>query len=117
MRANLNVQMAKAKTQSATTWSGSELVCFAVQRGKNTELCGDDHAPVTRGRMRAQYPLPHGKKKSSKIDVFGLVLVWLGVASVCWFGPRTHSTFFFYMDPLSNGWGLSKVGPSMGPYR
>ena len=25
-----------------------------------TELCGDDHAPVTRGRMRAQYPLPHG---------------------------------------------------------
>ena len=29
---------------------------------KNTELCGDDHAPVTRGRMRAQYPLPHGQK-------------------------------------------------------
>ena len=24
------------------------------------ELCGDDHAPVTRGRMRAQYPSPHG---------------------------------------------------------
>ena len=27
---------------------------------KNTEQCGYDHAPVTRGRMRAQYPLPHG---------------------------------------------------------
>ena len=32
--------------------------CSAAR--KNTELCGDDHAPVTRGRMRAQYPLPHG---------------------------------------------------------
>ena len=27
---------------------------------QNTEQCGYDHAPVTRGRMRAQYPLPHG---------------------------------------------------------
>ena len=26
----------------------------------NTEQCGYDHAPVTRGRMRAQFPLPHG---------------------------------------------------------
>ena len=33
----------------------------ALQCSKNnTELCGDDHARVTRGRMRAQYPLPHG---------------------------------------------------------
>ena len=52
-----------------------------------------------------------------------LVLVWLVVASVCRFGPRTQSTFFFYMDLLSNGRGLgcylqlSKVGPSMGPHR
>ena len=53
--------MAKAKAQSTATWSGSELVCAAVQQGKNTELCGDDHDPVTRGRMRAQYPLPHGR--------------------------------------------------------
>ena len=60
MRADPNVQMAKAKAQSAATWSGTELVCAAVQQGKHTELCGDDHAPVTRGRMRAQYPLPHG---------------------------------------------------------
>ena len=34
MRADLNVQMAKAKAQSAATWRGSELVCSAVQRGK-----------------------------------------------------------------------------------
>ena len=27
---------------------------------QNIELSGDDHAPVTRGRMRAQSPLPHG---------------------------------------------------------
>ena len=26
----------------------------------NTEQCGYDHAPVTRGRMRTQFPLPHG---------------------------------------------------------
>ena len=29
---------------------------------QNTEQCGYDHAPVTRGRMRAQFPLPHGPK-------------------------------------------------------
>ena len=38
---------------------------------KNTEQCGYDHAPVTRGRMRAQYPLPHGP--------WVLVVVHLGV--------------------------------------
>ena len=27
---------------------------------QNIEQCGYDHAPVTRGRMRAQFPLPHG---------------------------------------------------------
>ena len=32
---------------------------------KNTEQCGYDHAPVTRGRMRAQYPLPHGPPSAS----------------------------------------------------
>ena len=34
MQADLNVQMATAEAQSAATWSGSELVCAAVQRGK-----------------------------------------------------------------------------------
>ena len=34
MRADPNVQMAKAKAQSTATWSGSELVCAAVQQGK-----------------------------------------------------------------------------------
>ena len=28
----------------------------------NTEQCGYDHAPVTRGRMRTQFPLPHGPR-------------------------------------------------------
>ena len=27
---------------------------------QNNEQCGYDHAPVTRGRMRARFPLPHG---------------------------------------------------------
>ena len=34
---------------------------YTLQCSKeNTEQCGYDHAPVTRGRMRAQFPLPHG---------------------------------------------------------
>ena len=34
-----------------------------LQCGKqDTEQCGYDHAPVTRGRMRAQFPLPHGPR-------------------------------------------------------
>ena len=62
MRADLSVQRTKAKAQSANTWCGTELVCAAVQQ-ENTEQCGYDHAPVTRGRMRAQFPLPHGLYK------------------------------------------------------
>ena len=81
MRADLNVQMAKAKTQSAATWSGSELVCAAVQRGKNTELCGDDHAPVTRGRMRAQYPLPHGPLGLTSQTIW--IMIWEAPAIFC----------------------------------
>ena len=27
---------------------------------QSTQQCGYDHAPVTRGRMRTQFPLPHG---------------------------------------------------------
>ena len=38
MRADPNVQMAKAKAQSAATWSGIELVRAAVQQGK-TLIC------------------------------------------------------------------------------
>ena len=26
----------------------------------DNEQCGYDHAPLTRGRMRTQFPLPHG---------------------------------------------------------
>ena len=34
MQADLNIQLAKAKAQVAATWSGTELVCAAVQRGE-----------------------------------------------------------------------------------
>ena len=52
--------MAKAKKQSAANleWYIPGLRCNAARQ--NTELSGDDHAPATRGRMRAQYPLPNG---------------------------------------------------------
>ena len=36
---------------------------------QNTEQCGYDHAPVTRGRMRAQFPLPHGQGNRRHIAV------------------------------------------------
>ena len=35
---------------------------------QNTEQCGYDHAPVTRGCMRAQFPLPHGPIPRKKLD-------------------------------------------------
>ena len=38
------------------------------------EQCGYDHAPVTRGRMRTQFPLPHGP--------------CLGMAVITWY-PQT----------------------------
>ena len=31
------------------------------------EQCGYDHAPVTRGRMRTQLPLPHGPSTNPKM--------------------------------------------------
>ena len=34
--------------------------CTLQSSKHNTEQCDYDHAPVTRGRMRAQFPLPHG---------------------------------------------------------
>ena len=42
---------------------------------QNTEQCGYDHAPVTRGRMRAQFPLPHG------LGAYGQTVSW-GVVGV-----------------------------------
>ena len=44
---------------------------------QNTEQCGYDHAPVTRGRMRAQFPLPHGPCIS-----YALVQATVGVGTV-----------------------------------
>ena len=44
---------------------------------KHTEQCGYDHAPVTRGRMRAQFPLPHGPCIS-----YALVQATVGVGTV-----------------------------------
>ena len=35
------------------------------------ERCGYDHAPVTRGRMRTQFPLPHGPVGGNRHDIGG----------------------------------------------
>ena len=37
---------------------------------QNTEQCGYDHAPMTRGRMRAQFPLPHGPPPNTNHPVW-----------------------------------------------
>ena len=39
-------------------WCRTCMRCSAARQ--NGKPNGDDHAPVTRGRMRTQYPLPHG---------------------------------------------------------
>ena len=39
---------------------------------QNTEQCGYDHAPVTRGRMRAQFPLPHGPHQPEGGNLHGI---------------------------------------------
>ena len=43
-------------------WCRTGLRCSAASKTLNN--CGYDHAPVTRGRMRTQFPLPHGLLKS-----------------------------------------------------
>ena len=35
------------------------------------EQCGYDHAPVTRGRMRTQFPLPHGPPRGLRPTSIG----------------------------------------------
>ena len=47
---------------------------------QNTEQCGYDHAPVTRGRMRAQFPLPHGPPRGV---VHGKLKATFGIDVVC----------------------------------
>ena len=55
VRADLNVPM-HSQQPPGVVQNRSTLQCSK----QNTEQCGYDHAPVTRGRMRAQFPLPHG---------------------------------------------------------
>ena len=68
VRADLGVQSARANDLSyvppGVVHNWSALQCSK----QNTKQCGDDHAPVTRGRMQAQYPLPHGQVLMGSID-------------------------------------------------
>ena len=45
---------------------------------QNTEQCGYDHAPLTRGRMRAQFPLPHGPPPPQRHGNFTSGKWWVG---------------------------------------
>ena len=51
---------------------------------QNTEQCGYDHAPVTRGRMRAQFPLPHGPPAEQFSSRLGCYLVGFAVLADRW---------------------------------
>ena len=50
---------------------------------QNTEQCGYDHAHVTRGRMRAQFPLPHG-------PVIFATVMGARKSTACHVGPTGH---------------------------
>ena len=56
---------------------------------QNTEQCGYDHAPVTRGRMRAQFPLPHGLHTVDPLKP----PLWLHAASQYMLGINFLTTF------------------------
>ena len=50
------------------------------------EQCGYDHAPVTRGRMRTQFPLPHGRPLAlAKVTPSPCTLLLLCVFCLVWF--------------------------------
>ena len=59
MRADLSVQRTKPKYSQQPPGVVQNWCALQCSK-KHTEQCGYDHAPVTRGRMRAQLPLPHG---------------------------------------------------------
>ena len=54
---------------------------------QNTEQCGYDHAPVTRGRMRAQFPLPHGPGSFPLDGLRGSAFRWRTAGWVGQSGP------------------------------
>ena len=71
----------------------------ALQCSKqNTEQCGYDHAPVTRGRMRAQFPLPHGPNPTTNVPqslptMRGRLGIWTScgdMGHVCTIPPSPH---------------------------
>ena len=66
----------------------------ALQCSKeNTEQCGYDHAPVTRGRMRAQFPLPHGppNRRPNSADFADLCADLWGFCDLAHSGPLVVS--------------------------
>ena len=82
---------------------------------QNTELSGDDHAPVTRGRMRTQYPLPHGPPRAAALMCrlppplaeVGLAAQASGIAAVPWAGLTGRSTSSFGAPMRWLWWRLS----------
>ena len=80
----------------------------------NTEHCGYDHAPVTRGRMRAQFPLPHGPDPEPSAT-------WREVAAeVQALLPRITDVWWAALPELGEVWAtvrwpdvLRRVGPGL----
>ena len=58
---------------------GAWMCCSAAEQCTD---CGDDHAPVTRGRMRAQYPLHHGPQGARRFGSMGEHLMRRGYSAV-----------------------------------
>ena len=78
--------------KSHPEWHRTGLRCSAARQ--NIALSGDDHAPVTPGCMRAQYPLPHGpqthpmpnyheKHINTRVSIFELPRVKRCISKLC----------------------------------
>ena len=74
------------------------------------EQCGYDHAPVTRGRMRTQFPLPHGPPKCSAFCE-GPKVDWCVLDSTP--SLRNHLAFSRCVPCLMYNWAAHQR--SMGP--
>ena len=70
------------------------------------EQCGYDHAPVTRGRMRAQFPLPHGPPPEQ----------WLGGAGGLALGTAhwPHRSLALRTESNQNHFSFASAEPEAG---
>ena len=82
---------------------------------QNTEQCGYDHAPVTRGRMRAQFPLPHGPpgEPPSPVAPLGMPCTQCARSAKFWMSANTRTLvlapFHKFLVPYQGFFGFPSI--------